>query len=76
MNTPVRFYSLPTFCNFLYIVGNSTPNSLFIVTNKYRIITEPQIVALEVPYNRVINIQQINMTQNIRRDISQYNIAQ
>lgn len=59
MNTPVRFYSLSTFCNFLYIVGNSTPNSLFIVTNKYRIITEPQIVALEVPYNRVINIQQI-----------------
>lgn len=76
MNTPVRFYSLSTFCNLLYIVGNSTPNSLFIVTNKYHIITEPQIVALEIPYNRVINIQQINMTQDIRRDISQYNITQ
>lgn len=70
MNTPVRFNSLTTLRNFLYVIGDSTPNGLFIIANEYRIITKPQIVTFELSYNLIINIQQIDMTQNIRRDIS------
>ena len=76
MNTPVRFNSLTTLRNFLYVIGDSTPNGLFIIANEYRIITKPQIVTFELSYNLIINIQQIDMTQNIRRDISQYDITQ
>lgn len=70
MNTPVRFNSLTTLRNFLYVIGDSTPNGLFIIANEYRITTKPQIVTFELSYNLIINIQQIDMTQNIRRDIS------
>lgn len=70
MNTPVRFNSLTTLRNFLYVIGDSTPNGLFIIANEYRTITKPQIVTFELSYNLIINIQQIDMTQNIRRDIS------
>mgnify|MGYP000733337773 CR=1 FL=1 len=64
MNTPVRFNSLTTLRNFLYVIGDSTPNGLFIIANEYRIITKPQIVTFELSYNLIINIQQIDMTQN------------
>lgn len=55
MNTPVRFNSLTTLRNFLYVIGDSTPNGLFIIANEYRIITKPQIVTFELSYNLIIN---------------------